>query len=339
MVLDLFVRELPMAEGGSVLYFIVTTGYFSAMARPLRLEFAGALYHVTSRGDHREKIYLDDQDRRTFLDLLGKEIFQQHWLCYAYCLMENHYHVLIETPEPNLVRGMRRLNGVYTQSFNRRHGRVGHVFQGRYKAILVDKENYLLELCRYIVLNPVRAKIAMTAEKWEWSSYRGTSGETAAAKWLAVDKVVSLFAGRRSTYRRFVADGITQGSIWERLSGQIYLGKEEFLERMQKIVERRATQGIVRAQRKPSTPSVDEIVNTVGLAYGISASEVLDRNNVEAYWLAAYLMRRIGNLSLGDVARRVGVSAARISQIQTKIENEKTSSKMDAVLKYYKVKG
>ena len=193
---------------GSVLYFIVPAGYFSRMARPLRLEFAGSLYHVTSRGDHREKIYLDDEDRRTFLDLLGKEILQQHWLCYAYRLMDNHYHVLIETPEPNLVRGMRRLNGVYTQSLNRRHGRVGHVFQGRYKAILVDKENYLLELCRYIVLNPTPAR------------------------WLAADKVVRLFSGRRSSYRRFVVEGITQGSIWEHLSGQIYLGEEEFLERM-----------------------------------------------------------------------------------------------------------
>ena len=170
------------------------------MARPLRLEFAGALYHVTSRGDHREKIYLDDQDRRTFLDLLGKEIFQQHWICYAYCLMDNHYHVLIETPEPNLVRGMRRLNGVYTQSFNRRHGRVGHVFQGRYKAILVDKENYLLELCRYIVLNPVRAKIVTTAGKVavvKLPSHR--RGRPCLPKWLAADKVVSLFSGRRST--------------------------------------------------------------------------------------------------------------------------------------------
>jgi REP element-mobilizing transposase RayT len=294
---------------------------------------------VTSRGDHREKIYLDDEDRRTFVDLLGKEIFQQHWLCYAYCLMDNHYHVLIETPEPNLVRGMRRLNGVYTQSFNRRHGRVGHVFQGRYKAILVDKENYLLELCRYIVLNPVRAKIATTAEKWPWSSYRATAGEIAPAKWLAADKVASFFSGRRSSYRRFVADGISQGSIWEQLSGQIYLGGEQFLGRMQKVVDRRAARGITKAQRRPLTPSVDEIIDTVASAYGISASEVLDRSNVEAYWLTAYLMRRIGNLSLGDVARRLGVSAARISQIQTKIENEKTSPKMDAVLKYYKVKG
>jgi REP element-mobilizing transposase RayT len=308
------------------------------MARPLRLEFAGALYHLTSRGDHRERIFLGDSDRGLFLDLLGKEISQQRWSCYAYCLMDNHYHLLIETPEANLVRGMRRLNGVYTQSFNRRHGRVGHVFQGRYKAILVDKENYLLELCRYIVLNPVRAKIVTTAEKWPWSSYRATAGEIASPKWLAADKVVSFFSGRRSNYRRFVTEGITQDSLWEHLSGQIYLGEEEFLGRIQNIVDRRAARGIAKAQRKPLTPSVDEIINTVGSAYGISALEVLDRNYVEAYWLAAYLMRRVGNLPLEDVARRVGVSPARISQIQTKIEHGKTSPKMDAVLKHYKIK-
>lgn len=308
------------------------------MSRPLRLEFAGALYHLTSRGDHREKIYLDDDDRRTFLDLLGKETLQQHWLCYAYCLMDNHYHVLIETPEPNLVRGMRRLNGVYTQSFNRRHGRVGHVFQGRYKAILVDKENYLLELCRYIVLNPVRAKIVTAAAKWPWSSYRATAGESACPKWLAADQVVGLFSGRRSSYRRFVAEGIGQGSIWEHLNGQIYLGEEEFLGRMQNIVDLRGVREIAKAQRKPLTPSVEEIVGRVGSAYAISASQVLDRNHGEAYGLAAYLMRRVANLPLAEVARRMGVSPARISQIQTKIENGKTSPKMVAVLKYYKVK-
>jgi REP element-mobilizing transposase RayT len=308
------------------------------MARPLRLEFAGALYHLTSRGDHWEKIYLDDHDRRTFLDLLGKEILQQHWLCYAYCLMDNHYHLLIETPEANLVRGMRRLNGVYTQSFNRRHARVGHVFQGRYKAIIVDKENYLLELCRYIVLNPVRAKVVTTAEKWPWSSYRASAGESVCPKWLAVEKVMNLFSSQRSSYRRFIFEGIGGESIWEQLTGQIYLGEEEFLGRMQNMVDGRVARGITKAQRKPLTPSMGEIIKTIGSAYGISASEVLDRNHVEAYWLAAYLMRRVGNLPLGDVARRVGVSPARISQIQAKIEHGKTSKKMDAVLRRYKVK-
>jgi hypothetical protein len=157
-------------------------------------------------------------------------------------------------------------------------------------------------------------------------------------KWLAADKVVGYFSGRRSSYRRFVAEGITEGSIWEHLNGQIYLGEEEFLGRMQHIVDRRGVRGIAKAQRKPLTPSVEEIVNRVGSAYGISVSQVLDRGHGEAYGLAAYLMRRVGNLPLAEVARRIGVSPARISQIQTKIEHGKTSTKMDSVLRYYKLK-
>ena len=118
------------------------------MSRPIRIEFCGALYHVTSRGDRREAIYEDDQDRHIFLALLAKVIRQFNWCCHGYCLMGNHYHLLIETPDGNLSKGMRQLNGVYTKTSNRRHQRVGHLFQGRYKAILVDADSYLLELTR-----------------------------------------------------------------------------------------------------------------------------------------------------------------------------------------------
>jgi REP element-mobilizing transposase RayT len=153
------------------------------MARPLRLEFAGALYHLTARGNARADIFVDDADRSLFLDLLGKEIAQQGWRCYAYCLIDNHYHLLIETPEANLAAGMRRFNGVYTQAFNRRHSRVGHLFQGRYKSIVVDKESYGLELCRYIVLNPVRARMVKRPGDWAWSSYRATVGQVGNSDW------------------------------------------------------------------------------------------------------------------------------------------------------------
>src|SRR5215212_8497113 len=141
------------------------------MARPLRLEFPGACYHVTARGDRQEPIFESEEDYLVFIDLLAKEVTQQNWLLYAFCLMDNHYHLLLETPEPNLVRGMRRLNGVYTQAFNRRHERGGHVLQGRYKAILVDKDSHLLDLGRYVVLNPVRAQLVKRPEDWPWSSY------------------------------------------------------------------------------------------------------------------------------------------------------------------------
>ncbi len=177
------------------------------MTRPLRLEFAGACYHLTARGDRQEPIFEDDDDRFAFLDLLGKEILQQGWVLYAFCLMTNHYHLLLETPEPNLVRGMRRLNGVYTQTFNRRHHRVGHVLQGRYKSILVDKDSYLKELCRYVVLTPVRARMVASVEDWHWSSYRPTVGKISCPAWLAADRVLGLFgegAGTRKAYARFV---------------------------------------------------------------------------------------------------------------------------------------
>lgn len=136
------------------------------MSRPLRLEYAGALYHITSRGDRREAIYEDDNDRNAFISVLEGVCDTYNWVCHAYCLMSNHYHLLIETPDANLSKGMRQLNGLYTQTYNRTHGRVGHVFQGRYKAILVEKENYLLELSRYIVLNPVRAGIVRSVRDW-----------------------------------------------------------------------------------------------------------------------------------------------------------------------------
>jgi putative transposase len=137
-----------------------------AMARPLRIEFPGALYHVTSRGNGRADIFLDDGDRQLFLNVLATVCHRLHWLCYAYCLMTNHYHLVIETPDGNLAKGMRQLNGVYTQRFNRRHDHVGHILQGRYKAILVERDAYLLELARYVVLNPVRARMVEAPEHW-----------------------------------------------------------------------------------------------------------------------------------------------------------------------------
>lgn len=134
------------------------------MTRPLRIEYPGAVYHVTSRGDARRPIFRTEEDRVLFLEVLASIVSRVHWLCHAYCLMDNHYHLVLETPEGNLSRGMRHLNGVYTQRFNRRYGKPGHVFQGRYKAIVVERESYLLELCRYVVLNPVRAKAAATPQ-------------------------------------------------------------------------------------------------------------------------------------------------------------------------------
>ncbi|MFH1939655.1 MAG: transposase [bacterium] len=137
------------------------------MTRPLRIEFKGAVYHITSRGNAKQAIFLTEKDFADFLGVLCQVVKRYHFILHAYCLMNNHYHLLIETPYGNLSRGMRQLNGLYTQRFNQRHKRVGHLLQGRYKAILVDKDNYLLTLCRYVVLNPVRAKIVKDQVMYE----------------------------------------------------------------------------------------------------------------------------------------------------------------------------
>jgi putative transposase len=235
------------------------------MSRPLRLEFPNALYHVTARGDRREAIFEDDDDRRAFLATLAEVVKRFNWLCYAYCLMDNHYHLLIQTPDSNLSKGMRQLNGVFTQISNRRHQRVGHLFQGRFKAILVDSDAYLLELARYIVLNPVRAGMKKKPESWPWSSYRASLGLVAAEAFLAVDGLLAQFAQRRSTaqvrYAQFVAEGMNAPSPWIEVKGQVFLGSDDFVEKMQKQMAKhlRGDVQIPVAQRRAPAKTLAQI--------------------------------------------------------------------------------
>lgn len=234
------------------------------MSRPLRIEFSGALYHVTARGDRREAIYEDDGDRLMFLAILEGVITRFNWICHAWCLMDNHYHLLIATPDANLSKGMRQLNGVYTQSSNRRHGRVGHLFQGRFKAILVDSDAYLLELTRYIVLNPVRANSVQTPADWPWSSYRACVGLAPALPWMATDGLLALFGQPRkkaqARYAEFVAHGINATSPWLNLKGQVFLGDEPFVQRMHALTDSNKDDvQIPLAQRRPPPPALSEI--------------------------------------------------------------------------------
>lgn len=234
------------------------------MARPLRLEFSDAVYHVTSRGDRREAIYEDDADRARFLDLLAQVIEAFNWMCPAYCLMSNHYHLVIQTPDGNLTKGMRHLNGVFTQLSNRRHGRSGHLFQGRYKAIVVDADRYLLELARYVVLNPVRAGMVIEPGAWPWSSYRATAGAVPAPAWLATDGLLAHFGKRRADairrYVQFVADGVGGEPIWQHLNRQIFLGEDAFVARMHRMRTTGSDDvNIPAAQRRSPAPPLSAI--------------------------------------------------------------------------------
>jgi REP element-mobilizing transposase RayT len=280
------------------------------MARPLRLEFAGAIYHLTSRGDGREAIFLDDQDREGFLSVLAAVVGRYHWRLHAYCLMGNHYHLLVETPEPNLSRGMRHLNGVYTQRFNRRHHRVGHVFQGRFKAIVVERDAYLLELVRYIVLNPVRARMHRKVHVYPWSSYRATAGLAPAPEWLTVGWLLGQFGASRARARRrytsFVEAGIGTSAVWGELRQQIYLGSEEFVERQQKrLPAGQDLSEIPRAQhRSPAKP-----LAAYAAAY----------NDPHAAMAAAY---RSGDYSLATVGRYFGVHYSTVSRAVKNAEDK-----------------
>ena len=234
------------------------------MARPLRIEYSGAVYHITSRGNARKKIYSDDEDRKNFFGVLETVLKKYNWLCHAYCLMDNHYHLLVETRDANLSIGMRQLNGVYTQFYNRRHRRPGHIFQGRYKAILVDKDNYLLELSRYVVLNPVRAKLVELPEHWKWSSYAATAGLKKVPDYLSVDWILGVFGTDRKTaqrqYRKFVKEGITRKSPWRELQGQILLGEDSFVERFKNLLgDKEAIKEIPRQQRYAGRLKLKEI--------------------------------------------------------------------------------
>ena len=237
------------------------------MARPLRIQFEGAVYHVTSRGNARQDIFLDDEDRGIFLATVEEVIERFAWICHAYCLMSNHYHLLIETPSPNLARGMQLLNGVYTQRFNRQHERFGHVLQGRYKAILVERESHLLELARYVVLNPVRAKMVRSARDWPWSSYRATAGQIGVPTFLQVDWILAQFDAKRSratnAYKHFVRQGRGVG-VWDALRAGSLLGSEEFVESMRpRLMETPLDQNVLRRERDAARPSLRELFQQI----------------------------------------------------------------------------
>ncbi|TLS77970.1 transposase [Mariprofundus erugo] len=307
------------------------------MSRPLRIEYPGALYHLTARGNRQDEIFLGDEDRSVFLTLLGEEVEQQQWLCYAYCLMDNHYHLLVETPEANLVKGMRRLNGRYTQRFNLRHGRVGHVFQGRYKSIVVDKGTYLLELSRYIPLNPVRAGMVKAPADYVWSSYRRTVGLEASPSWLATGLLLNHFDGV-SHYERFVAEGMESVSPWDEVQGQIWLGNGEFREEMQKRVPQSGVANVPKSQLQPLRPDASSVLHMVATFCACDEHDILSRSNRLVYMLGVYLLRKMANLPLADVAEMCGVSSPRISQIQSEVQGGPLMESANQILADYKLK-
>jgi len=283
------------------------------MARPLRIEFNGAVYHITSRGNEKKAIFNDNKDRLIFLKILYKVKKEFNWLCHAYCLMNNHYHLVIETPDGNLSRGMRQLNGIYTQKFNKKYDRVGHLFQGRYKAILIEKDSHLLEVCRYVVLNPVRAGLVRKPEQWQWSSYGAMAGISKPHPCLTVEWIQLQFGKRlgeaQNRYMEFVNAGIEEKNIWESVKGQLILGSEIFAEKITRYLrDKKQIKEIPRIQRYLGRPSLDDLFSGTALKnkaqrdkriyeavmkYGYSRSEVAKATNLHYSWVSRIVEKKV----------------------------------------------
>ena len=279
-----------------------------SMTRPLRLEYPGSLWHITARGNEKRPTFFDDRDRRRFLDLLAEAVTRARWTLFAYVLMPNHYHLLLELTAETLSAGMKWLNGTYAQWFNDAHDRVGHLFQGRFKSHLVEKETYFLEVARYIVLNPVRAKMVDGPSAYEWSSYRATGGITAAPSWLASDDLLSHFendrGAARARYKAFVNAAAGSSSCpWNNLVGQMYLGSEAFLEtvRDRVAVKPRVTEHPVK-QRHVLTFGMADVVSAVATVMGVPEDRIRRGRGGVPRNLTAWIARYEGLLTNGEIA-------------------------------------
>jgi putative transposase len=285
------------------------------MARPLRIELAGGLYHVMSRGNERRAIVRDDADRQRRLDWLRRTVETYGWRLHAFVLMSNHEHLFVETPEPNLSAGLHLLNGSYTGYFNLRHRRAGHLFQGRFKAHLVEEEGYFTEISRYIHLNPVRAKLVAKPEQWRWSSYPGYRSSRAGLEWVTYERVLGEFGGTateaRQRYRRFVEAGVTEPprSPWKNALGGVLLGSEAFAIRVRLLLGNRQTDlEVPQLQRLRARPSLQRIVAVVAEHFDCLPADWSSGRRCDSLGraAAAYLARRRYGYSAVAIARALG---------------------------------
>jgi putative transposase len=283
------------------------------MSRPLRIEYAGALYHVTSRGDRQATLFRDDSDRSVWLSVLDQVCQRYNFVVHGFCQMTNHYHLVLATAEGNLAQGMRLLNGAYSQYFNRRHDLVGHVFQGRYKAILVQRETYLLELTRYVVLNPLRAGMVSTLEDWRWSSHHYVMSTTPPPRWLEVRAILDQFhadpAVAVGLYQRFVQAGRSMDSPLKKTQHQLILGDETFTAGALRGSAPQALSAVPREQRRAARLSLQQYQ-----ARYPNRAEAM----AHAYRSTAYTMQQIGE--------HFGVSAKTVSRAVKSIEKAETVS-------------
>ena len=310
------------------------------MSRPLRIQYPDAWYHVMNRGRRAEAIFLEKKDYVSFIDLLKESVDLWNVRISAFCLLSNHYHLLIQTPDANLSRCMRHIDGVYTQRFNRSHHVDGQLFRGRYKSILIDADSYLLELIRYIHRNPIDSGIVKDLEKYPWSSHQGYVSDAKKWDWLYKDFVLSKFSAdkslRRKSYREFVLRESAEeiNVILGKKRVPSMLGSEGFIERMRRMfsVEKRHVEV---PESRSLAPDVRRIRAVVCKTYNVAeeALTVTRRGTAnEPRNVAIYLMRHLRGDSLGEIGREFGV--AKYSSVSSVIERTKAMMAKDRTLRH-----
>jgi REP element-mobilizing transposase RayT len=303
------------------------------MARPLRVEYPGAYYHVINRGNNQEKIFLNDRDKQKFLEYLGKANERFSVIIHTYCLMSNHFHLLVQTPEPNLSRAMQWINVSYATYFNRKCGRCGHLFQGRFKAILIDADGYLKHLSRYIHVNPVRAKIVSTPSKYQWSSYSAYIGKEKTPQFLKTDWLLSHFGRSKKeakrNYKAFVekADIRTLENPHKQLTEGFILGDLDFVNWVKEtfLSKRPEDKEIPQLMKLKPKVQIEAIVDAVSEDFACSEKQILvkGRKKNKAREVAIHLARDLSGMSCKDLGLYFGgVSGALITIMSNRIAQE-----------------
>jgi REP-associated tyrosine transposase len=295
------------------------------MARQLRIEYPHAFYHVTSRGNERKDIFRNDKDRERFLGYLETSVARYKAVIHVYCLMSNHYHLLLSTPEANLSEIMRHINGGYTAYFNKRHNRAGHLFQGRFKAILVDADPYAGELSRYIHLNPVRAGIVKMAEQYAWSSFAAYINKTATPPWCTTEWLLQYFGKKttdaRKAYRFFVGSAMSSSGedpLKEATTGLI-LGGAEFIDDIrEKYLDGKERGRDLPALKELTKISLETILEAVGREFSGKPEYVRKA--------AIYLSHRHSGRRLREIGEYFGTGESAVSQASSRFEGEMTRS-------------
>ena len=315
------------------------------MARALRIEYPGAFYHITSRGNERKAVFKSKQDRLKFLEYIGTATERYGACVHVYCLMDNHYHLLMETPLGNLSQIMRHINGAYTTYFNVKRGRSGHLFQGRYKSILVDADEYAKELSRYIHLNPVRANMVSTPDKFQWSSYNQYIGKQKAHEWLVRDFILGYFGKQYKTAQRKYHDFVTllvgqeYKSPLDDVTASVMLGAQDFID----FIKDRYLTGLKKSRDVPAAEALLDKVSIQGISDIVDETigkETKEARNIKIFLCQKYTGQKlktigdrfgIGDSAVSQVCRRFGEKIKREKQIRKKIQ------KLEKVMKMSKV--